>query len=87
MMVDLPGHIGRYRVQLDIAGSPVLQHYYAFRWQLIGNLGVDLIVQLLGPLIGIELAVKLTVMAIPPLTVRSSRNWTRWPPATASPHR
>ena len=26
-LVDLPGHIGRYRVQLDLATSPDLQLY------------------------------------------------------------
>src|SRR3982751_4796081 len=68
-LLDLPGHMGRYRVQLDLAGSPALQHYYEFHWQLIGNLGVDPLLQLLGPLIAIEPAVKLIVLAIPPLMV------------------
>ena len=68
-LVDLPGHIGRYRVQLDLATSPDLQLYYDFRWALIGNLGVDLLVEALAPLIGLEAAVKLIVLCIPPLTV------------------
>jgi hypothetical protein len=68
-LLDLPGHIGRYRVQLDLANSPALQQFYSFEWRLIGNLGVDLLVQLLAPLLGLELAVKLIVMAIPGLTV------------------
>lgn len=68
-LVDLPGHVGRYRVQLDIGDSPVLQQFYSFEWALIGNLGVDLLVELLAPLIGLEAAVKLIVMTIPPLTV------------------
>ena len=38
-------------------------------WALIGNLGVDLLVELLAPLIGLEPAVKLIVLAIPALTV------------------
>lgn len=67
-LVDLPGHIGRYRVQLDLAGSPALQQFYAYEWRLIGNLGVDLLVELLAPLIGLEPAVKLIVLIIPPLT-------------------
>jgi len=67
-LVDLPGHIGRYRVQLDLAGSPELQRFYTFEWALIGNLGVDLIVQALGPLFGIEPVVKYVVAAIPALT-------------------
>lgn len=68
-LLDLPGHMGRYRVQLDLAESAALQRFYDFEWALIGNLGVDLLVQLLGPLIGLEAAVKLVVVAIPPLTV------------------
>jgi hypothetical protein len=66
-LLDLPGHIGRYRVQLDIGSSPVLQSYYEFKWALIGNLGVDILVQWLAPLIGLEPAVKLIVLLIPAL--------------------
>jgi hypothetical protein len=68
-LVDLPGHMGRYRVQLDLASSPTLQQFYSFRWALIGNLGVDLLVMPLARLVGLELAVKLIVLVIPPLTV------------------
>lgn len=86
-LTDLPGHIGRYRVQLDLAASPTLQHFYAFTWQPIGNLGVDILVELLAPLIGLEPAVKLIVLLIPPLTV-AGLLWTaheahgRIPPTT-----
>jgi hypothetical protein len=68
-LIDLPGHMGRYRIQLDLAQSPALQQFYSFDWALIGNLGVDLLVELLAPLIGLEPAVKLIVLMIPPLTV------------------
>ncbi|RIX32448.1 hypothetical protein D3M59_05785 [Sphingomonas edaphi] len=68
-LVDVPGHMGRFRVQLDLDHSEHLQRYFEFNWALIGNLGVDLLVEFLGPLIGVELAVKLIVIAIPPLTV------------------
>jgi len=68
-LVDLLGHMGRYRVELDLANSPDLQRYFSFQWQLIGNLGVDLLVVPLSKLFGLELAVKLIVMTIPPLTV------------------
>ena len=67
-LVDLLGHIGRYRVQIDESSSAFLQRYYAFHWAPIGNLGVDLLVQLLGPVIGLEPAVKLIVISIPALT-------------------
>lgn len=65
---DLIGHIGRYRVQLDLASDPVLQRYYGFEWALIGNLGVDLLVQLMAPLIGLEPAAKLIIIVIVALT-------------------
>ena len=67
-LVDLPGHLGRYRIQLDVDSSAQLQRFFEFDWRLIGNLGVDLLVVPLAPLVGLELAVKLIVLAIPPLT-------------------
>lgn len=76
-LLDLPGHMGRYRVQLDLAESSALQHFYTFEWRLIGNLGVDLLVELLAPLIGLEPAVKLIVLVIPPLTV-GGLLWVAW---------
>ena len=68
-LVDLLGHLGRYRVQLDLDQSPWLGRYYEFHWAAIGNLGIDLLIIPLRPLFGLELAVKLIVLAIPPLTV------------------
>ena len=68
-LVDLLGHMGRYRVELDLAQSPDLQRYFSFKWHLIGNLGVDLLIIPLSKLVGLEMAVKLIAMIIPPLTV------------------
>lgn len=68
-LVDLMGHMARYRVELDLAHSPELQRFYGYNWALIGNLGVDLLVWPLGKLLGLEPAVKLIVVAIPMLTV------------------
>ncbi|MBZ6381841.1 hypothetical protein [Sphingomonas sanguinis] len=68
-LVDLPGHMGRYRVQLDYANQPWLATWYRFEWQMIGNLGIDLLIEPLAPIFGLELAVKLIVIAIPVLTV------------------
>jgi hypothetical protein len=65
---DLPGHMGRYRVQLDGDGS-ALRHFYNFHWALIGNLGVDLLIIPMSKILGLELGVKLIVMAIPATTV------------------
>jgi hypothetical protein len=67
-LVDLLGHMGRYRVELDLDRSPWLQQYYDYHWAAIGNLGVDLLVIPLGKLLGLEPAVKLIVLMIPPMT-------------------
>ena len=48
-LVDVPGHMGRYAVQLDPAP---FRDWYEFRWKLIGNLGVDLLIEPLGRLFG-----------------------------------
>ena len=66
-LVDLFGHLGRYRVQLDLGSSPWLKQYYDFQWAPIGNLGVDLLIVPMSKLFGLELGVKLIVLAIPPL--------------------
>ena len=68
-LVDLPGHMGRYRVQLGIADTPWFSEWYDFHWQLIGNLGIDILIIPLAKIFGLELAVKLIVMTIPPLIV------------------
>jgi hypothetical protein len=68
-LTDLPGHIGRYRVELAIGSDPRLREWYDFRWMLIPNLGIDLLVVPLAKLFGLELAVKLIVTTIPALTV------------------
>lgn len=68
-LVDVPGHIGRYKVELDLPSSATLKKYFDFQWSLAGNLGVDLLIIPLRPLFGLELATKLIVIAIPILTV------------------
>lgn len=67
-LTDLPGHIGRYRILAEAGTGPLAQHY-GVRWALIGNLGVDLIVLALHPLLDVEPATRLVVTCIPPLTV------------------
>lgn len=68
-LVDLPGHMGRYRVQFVYDQYPFLQQWYDFHWSLMGNLGVDLLVIPLSKLMGLEPAVKLIVISIPAMTV------------------
>ena len=67
--LDLPSHIGRYRIQLEHDSWPTFREYFTFAWAPIGNLGVDLLTYVLAPLLGLENAVKLIVLAIPVLTV------------------
>ncbi len=68
-LVDLLGHMGRYRIQLDIGSNPFFQQYYDFHWALIANLGVDLLVELGAPLFGLEPMVKAIIIAIPMIMV------------------
>src|SRR3569623_2109994 len=42
-LVDLPGHMGRYRVQLDLHRYPWLTDWYDFKWSLLGYLGIDIL--------------------------------------------
>ena len=67
-LVDLPGHIGRLHVADVIATSPYLKQWFAYRWALIGNLGVDLLAIPLGHLIGLEAAVKAIMIAVAAFT-------------------
>jgi hypothetical protein len=68
-LTDLPGHIGRYRIELDLDSSPYLHQWFTFKWALFGNIGVDLLVVPLSRIFPLEFAVKLIVLSIPPLTV------------------
>lgn len=61
-LTDLPGHVGRYRVMLG-TDADVLAQWYRFEWRLVGNLGIDLLVYALAPLVGLEPAVKLAIIA------------------------
>lgn len=68
-LVDMPSHFGRYHVAATLADSPLLQRHWTYGWRVIGNLGVDLAVLPLVPLLGVAPAAKLVVLLIPPLTV------------------
>lgn len=61
-LVDLYGHLGRYAVQTELAQRPALQPYYSYEWKLIGNLGADLLIQGLHPLLGLERSVRFAVI-------------------------
>ena len=68
-LIDLMGHMGRYRVEISDPSSPLLTRYYSFNWALMGNLGVDLLIVPMAKIFGLELGVKLIVMTVPPLTI------------------
>ena len=61
---DLPGHMGRFRIQAGISDAPTLAETFSIHWMPVGNLGVDLIVLVLQPLLGIELATKLAIILL-----------------------
>ena len=61
-LTDLYGHLGRYAVQTELATRPGLQPFFTFEWKLIGNLGGDLVVEVLHPLLGLEGAVRAMVI-------------------------
>ncbi|KTT73611.1 hypothetical protein NS334_07215 [Sphingomonas endophytica] len=68
-LLDLPGHMASYAISIAPDASPLLQRYYSFQWQLIGNLGLDVLMVPVGKIFGVELGTKLAVMTIPLLTV------------------
>jgi hypothetical protein len=67
---DMGDHMASYRILAE-AGQAPLARYYAVHWAAVGNLGVEGIVLALHHVfgMGVELAARLVVMAIPPLTV------------------
>lgn len=67
-LTDLPGHIGRYRILAEAGEGPLARHF-AVGWAVIGNLGVDLAVLALRPLLDVEAAARLVVTLIPALFV------------------
>ena len=66
---DLPGHMGRWHIAMTIGKSPALTHYYAFAWEPVGNLGMDLLVPALAAVLPFELAAKIGVIFIPAITI------------------
>ncbi|MES2492713.1 MAG: hypothetical protein V4579_05455 [Pseudomonadota bacterium] len=67
-MTDYAAHLARYHVMLDLAKNLDLARHYAFAWAWSGNVGVDLVMNALGPGLGVERAGRLVAGAIPALT-------------------
>jgi len=57
-LTDLPGHMSRFMVQMDGGRSVDIARWYTFEWNLLPNLGTDLIAWVLEPLIGLEPTMK-----------------------------
>ncbi len=53
-LIDLVGHMGRYHVQLNLAGNATLAANWDYHWRLIGNLGSDVLMEPLGRMFGVE---------------------------------
>src|SRR5579859_3675838 len=68
-LTDFPGHVGQYHVMLDLGQSRYLGHFYGFKWSLVGNLGVDLLMLAVGPLLGVERGAWLIAALTPALMV------------------
>ena len=86
-LTDYLSHIGRYHIQTGLADSPLLQRNWDFKWAVIGNLGVDLLIEILAPLFGVERAAWFVALLVPPLMalgfVRTARTLHGEVPATA----
>lgn len=68
-LVDLLGHMGRYAVQENIGSSPQLQQNWSFHWAPVANLGFDVLIQLLSPVMGVERASWLLAALLAPFTI------------------
>ncbi|WP_309603443.1 hypothetical protein [Sphingomonas sp.] len=75
-LVDVPGHMARYRVMLG-TDAATLGQYYSFEWKPIGYIGFELLVSLIAPITGLEPAVKLLTIAIPMIAVAGILNLSR----------
>lgn len=62
-LADMYGHYGRYVIQTDLQNRPALQQYYSYQWQVIGNLGADLLVQALHAIVGLENAIRVVAIS------------------------
>ncbi|MEJ2410918.1 MAG: hypothetical protein P8Y48_16855, partial [Novosphingobium sp.] len=63
-LTDLPAHMSRFMVQMDAGRSADIARWYSFRWNLIPNLGTDLLAWLLEPRLGLEPTMKAIAILI-----------------------
>lgn len=67
-MTDYPSHLAGYKIMLDHGRDPFLTHYFLFNWHWTGNLGAELLMVPLAPILGLERAGRFVVAMIPFLT-------------------
>ncbi|TCM17103.1 hypothetical protein EDF56_106219 [Novosphingobium sp. PhB165] len=63
-LTDLPAHMSRFMVQQDAGRSADIARWFHFEWNLIPNLGTDLVAFALEPLIGLTLTMKAIAVLI-----------------------
>ncbi|WP_395329112.1 hypothetical protein WBP06_14415 [Novosphingobium sp. BL-8H] len=63
-LTDLPAHMSRFMIQQDAGRSADIARWYHFRWNLIPNLGTDLLAFVLEPLLGLTLTMKAIAILI-----------------------
>lgn len=63
-LTDLPAHMARYLVQTDAGRSSDLTRWYSFHWNVIPNLGADLVAQVLVPRLGLEPTLKCITLLV-----------------------
>lgn len=68
-LTDLPAHMSRFMVQMDAGRSPDLARWYSFEWNLLPNLGTDLVAWCLEPVLGLAITMKLIAILIVALQV------------------
>lgn len=66
---DYPNHLARHHIFALAGSGTALDEYFAVDWRWVGNLGIDLPVLALTPLLGVETATRLMSALIAPLTV------------------
>ena len=86
-LTDYPNHLARMHVLMMNGTDEFLNKYYVIRWAAIPNLAMDLIVPVLGRMVGLETAGKLFLSAILILQFTGTlalhravhRTWSAWP--------
>jgi hypothetical protein len=61
-LYDYPNHLARMYLLRMLPVSPALQQYYAFNWQPLPNLAMDLVVPILSRLVPLAFAGKLFIL-------------------------